>query len=64
MGNETVPAICENCRFWKLAQGESGVGECKRFPPQVVRIENEAGFVWPLTDWKDFCGEFKLRVDA
>jgi hypothetical protein len=59
---KSFPEICKHCRYWDSRDGE--VGECKRFPPKLVKIDEEWGGARPATEWKDSCGEFKMRVDA
>lgn len=61
---------CDKCRWWHKepdsdAISDEGVGECRRFPPQI--LENNPGdgepngMPWgthPLTFGYDWCGEF------
>jgi high potential iron-sulfur protein len=46
---------CAHCRFWVSMKGRR-VGECRRFPPQVIR-EGECDA--PVTYGDYWCGEFK-----
>lgn len=55
---------CSTCRYWKAGNayldqtlnGEPTKGECRRRAP--------AGNpdVWPVTGWKDWCGEFEAST--
>lgn len=62
-----VSYVCKNCEFWKHeVEGESRdeFGSCRRFPPTPVCIDEALAFLQPSTEWKDSCGEFRVRVDA
>lgn len=45
---------CETCRWWKAVPPDRNVGNCKRFPPQVI----EGDWEFPLTAKTDLCGEW------
>lgn len=64
-----VPRVCGNCFFWEKHEPEPGgkpvdSGSCNRFPPTVILVEEGGTCVWPSTSPINYCGEFKLRVDA
>lgn len=54
---------CENCYFWF---GAGMVGDCRRYPPRLVRGMLPAEYwtgpaeraVWPETEAHQVCGEF------
>ncbi len=51
---------CETCRFWLNQEGK--IGECRRFPPQMMYIPSltmglERRF--PVVKSSDICGEYK-----
>lgn len=66
--SKSAPAICANCQFWDEEENPTGrerLGECKRFPPQSIQLDDDsAAFISPTTAYDDFCGEFKTRCDA
>lgn len=67
MKNKAIPEVCKNCRFWSPVDSDDSkeeFGLCQRFPPTVVVYDEQASAVRPITEWKDHCGEFKLRIDA
>ena len=45
---------CQNCKWFVLTH--SGLGECRRHPPQIRHPELWA--VFPLVAYDCFCGEF------
>lgn len=51
---------CMNCRHWKGAgaRSEFGAAECRRYGPAVDPASRHAP-LWPTTQAKDACGEFK-----
>lgn len=64
---KAVPHVCKNCRFWKhkpVKESKDEFGECHRQPPIPIVYDDAVVCVLPSTEWKDFCGEFKTRVDA
>lgn len=67
---------CLNCRFWHELvelnarmqvhaerQGEpwKPVGWCRRRPPVVLNLDDDAVTHWPQTDLTEWCGEWELR---
>jgi hypothetical protein len=55
---------CSNCEHFSMTAAH--MGECRRNPPQtslsVKALWNEDKTrIWPLTNWHDWCGEFKKR---
>jgi hypothetical protein len=53
---------CRDCRYWKSAKGlRPRVGDCCRFPPQVI-VRNEMHVTqFPETFETEGCGEFKPK---
>lgn len=39
------------------------VMECRRYPPIVIVIADEANKMWPQVDGDDWCGEFQQKED-
>ena len=56
---------CAQCAFWKSRTAANSVGDCHRYPPAVVVINDEDGNptqardMWPITTAEQLCGEFK-----
>lgn len=69
---KSVPAVCSTCRYWakdpesqNKRTGEYEQGQCYRHPPTVHLVgEDGAIYTRPVTGWRDFCGDFKVRQDA
>lgn len=59
MSEPTWPRDCEACRFWRQIGMTNG--ECRRFPPRIIR---DIGHLWPSTRASDWCGEFRRRIVA
>lgn len=63
-----IPRRCIHCEFWKAdPAGEIGtdqIGTCHVDPPQVVIRGGEALAIHPHTTSLDWCGKWRLRVDA
>lgn len=51
---------CENCRFMRVDDDETGEGVCRRFPP-VHTPESEFGLEWSQPETVPFawCGEWQ-----
>jgi len=56
---------CRTCCFWRLEPtvgGGTGWGQCRRMPPALPEIRDDklalVG-VWPHTDGRDWCGEWR-----
>jgi hypothetical protein len=53
---------CEDCRFWRKFDDNSGECYCKAPLPYKYRPEEKTlhvGTRWPLTDRYQCCGEFE-----
>jgi hypothetical protein len=61
---------CKQCRYWQIMgppagqeAGQYRVGECARFPPQVIAIgpgpPPQMAARFPMTGEDTWCGEFK-----
>lgn len=53
---------CNSCEHWN--RDDSYVGECRRYPPQIIIGVDDDGeefpmSMWPSTENVDGCGEFK-----
>lgn len=62
-----IPEICKNCRFWKPSrkvESKSEFGSCRRYPPEVIIYDDQVVSMNPVTEWKESCGEFRVRHDS
>lgn len=62
-----VPQICKNCRFWgPTSKDEFGPdrAQCHRYPPTSQILEGDLVVAYPVTEWRDWCGDFAVRIDA
>lgn len=58
--------VCFTCRHWKRLEdvdqmpAEDLLGDCMRFPPVVIGINDEDEVVQgiPITEARHYCGEF------
>jgi hypothetical protein len=55
-------AFCGNCVFWANDEEEESIGECRRYPPQVITLADEDGTmtpvsVFPASEVDQWCGE-------
>ena len=52
---------CENCTYWNPIESEYGT--CSRYAPRPTMVRREqhedVACQWPVTQWADFCGDFK-----
>lgn len=54
---------CNECRFWFVLMGNSGTGECRRFPPaHAYEPQGRSGRVSPVTGAYFWCGEHSHRA--
>jgi len=56
---------CENCRWWKLVDEDTGIGRCYRHAPMPINMfgedeanGEEAQAYWPGCCDTHFCGEW------
>lgn len=47
---------CGNCRFHNRLQGD-----CRRYPPAVIVMEDSATAEFPDVSPSDYCGEWKEK---
>ncbi len=62
---------CLTCRFWVMSRLGGMVGECRRYPPQVipgtdpslgdVLIHTPTRYAWPLMNEAAWCGEWTYQ---
>lgn len=50
--------FCSQCAWWNEYLDEPKVGECQRFPPQLVTADQS---LWPVTEADDWCGEWEAE---
>jgi len=52
---------CETCRFFARTNAVSGMGVCRRFPPQVVSFQSVERCYdrWPEVHSRQWCGEYQ-----
>ncbi len=60
---------CATCSFWRRdRRGDSGAwGQCRRLPPTLPEIEPDKLVhvgVWPHTEERDWCGEWRAVTAA
>jgi hypothetical protein len=69
---------CETCRFWEdcepdeppspeqlvpgLMSAPTKYGFCHRYPPNPNPPEGQHG--WPVTDYRDWCGEWRRKEQS
>ena len=58
--------ICENCRFFNGEYVRESKGECKRYPPQLVRVEELDENYWfsPEVHTHNCCGEWRPILES
>lgn len=50
---------CENCKFFKKYEYSETWGECHRFPPKIVSLQQGSGTtLFPEVGKQTWCGEF------
>lgn len=56
---------CSNCVYMDVTiiqfedvDGETPHSICRRFPPQMIAIEESASTYWPLVHDEEWCGEW------
>lgn len=52
---------CKTCKFWEF-QKDLEAGLCHRLPPVVFMVEEDPATLFPVTDDKDWCGEFQRQT--
>lgn len=58
---------CKECRYWLPKNAARTGGHCKRYPPDVVVVEDDDGDLcqtrdmFPVTSSEEWCGEFQGR---
>lgn len=61
---------CGGCLFWKRSTAShngTGWGQCRRMPPALPEIADDKLVhvgLWPHTDERDWCGEWRSATDA
>ena len=50
---------CKDCFHWEKTDKLANKGECHRYPPKPLE---SGGFLWPITDDLDWCGEYDPKV--
>jgi hypothetical protein len=62
--------VCGTCLFWRVdrvAPQITGWGQCRRMPPAMPPIEEDKLVhvgVWPHTEEREWCGEWRARSEA
>jgi hypothetical protein len=62
--------VCGTCMFWRpdrVALQSAGWGQCRRMPPAMPPVEDDKLVhvgVWPHTDERDWCGEWRAREES
>jgi len=58
---------CSRCRHWRKESENPNMGECRRYPPQVVwhpvkgEMYGDLYFHFPMVLANQWCGEFCSR---
>lgn len=56
---------CAQCHFWQSRTAAHTVGDCHRFPPAVIVVNDaddeltQTRDMWPIVTAGQWCGEFK-----
>ena len=59
------PHVCGSCWFWRVLPHEQhggGWGQCRRMPPVPPPVLDDRLLhvgIWPHTDERDWCGEWR-----
>ena len=74
MESQAIPAesaqACGTCAFWRpeaAAASETGWGQCRRMPPTLPTVHDDKLVhvgLWPHTDKRDWCGEWRPQETA
>lgn len=56
-----VQPECGACHCWHEEAEQKGVGQCKRYPPQLCWDDEGVLSVFPTTTKDDVCGEFRAK---
>lgn len=56
-----MPA-CISCAFF-ICEPKEDLGYCYRYPPKLIEIEGNFESCYPVTERKDWCGEFVRKVN-
>ena len=54
--------ICLNCKFYKEKFGK-GLGECHRYPPELLVSNNKTSSMFLPIEEENFCGEFYPSIN-
>jgi hypothetical protein len=63
---------CDSCLWWEPYEGEEENGECHRYAPSPLSLNNNDQEIddddnndiytsWPMTFSRDWCGEYGLK---
>lgn len=56
---------CATCVFWvEQPKVERSNGQCRRYPPAVMRTDQGLRSMWPLTHADEWCGEHATTADT
>jgi len=50
---------CGLCAWWLHVEALFSWGECRRYPPAIAHKDGACG--GPVTEYKNWCGEWKAR---
>lgn len=66
--SKDISGSCRQCCFWKNVP-ETEYGQCRRYPPTLIQsspgshlLQGGTLGVFPETESKIYCGEFKLST--
>lgn len=53
---------CENCKFFYQSKNmEKFFGQCRRYPPQNVRMSKKVMSLFPTLHQLEWCGEYQPK---
>lgn len=56
--------ICGTCRSFKANENNPPFGHCKRFPPQIIVVDDWPNSRFPAVEGSDYCDEWRLDVPS
>lgn len=64
--SEAKKPSCGKCKYWVAHEKDGNLGDCHRFPPQLVASGdyNEVTSQFPFMLIDDWCGEFAVEVPS
>jgi hypothetical protein len=57
------PETCASCRFFLLSDPKDAAGWCRRFPPRLIVVNDEADSALPVVLHDEWCGEYSRLLN-